>query len=351
MSKKTKNKKSIFSKVSGRLTRMFVGGVFVVIALSMIVAFAMGAFMSSFWSLDNYGSVIMYTFIVLVISLVVGTGLAVAYSQIMIKVTSPYIKALQRVSRCDFSVRVTDNKLTTGLGIAENFNEMVSHLERVETLHENFISDFSHEFKTPIVSVAGFASLLKNPNLSVAERNEYLDVIIDESNRLVKLSESVLMLSRLDGQVVTKEEYRLDEQLRQCVLMFATEAKQRNIELELDLKCDNIVGCANLNRQIWVNLLSNAFKFTPDGGKITIKAKTSQGKVEVSVADNGCGMDEETMRDIFNKFYQGDKSRTTPGNGLGLAIVKKIIELQKGEIRVDSQPNKGSVFTVILQEK
>lgn len=345
LEKKLKNK---INKVSGKMMRVFVGGVFLVFVGSLIAALGIGAIISNNWTLDDYGSVIMYTLIILAISLVVGMSLAVGFSQILIKTTKPYMQALQRIGGCDFSVRVEDNRFTADIELAKNFNEAVSRLEKIETLRENFISDFSHEFKTPIVSISGFASLLKNPNLSAAERNEYLDVIIDESNRLVKLSESVLLLSRLDGQAVVKNKYRLDEQLRQCVLLFDNECKQRRIELDLDLQCDYIIGSVDLNSQIWINLLSNAVKFTPDGGRITISAKDDGNKVTVSVADTGLGMDDEVLQNIFNKFYQGDKSHTTPGNGLGLPIVKKIVELQNGKIDVESCVGKGSVFTITL---
>lgn len=337
-------------RISVKLTRKFVFWVFLLFAISLVVALGIGAAITTAWKLDNYGNVLVYTAIVLVISLVVGTSLAAVYSKIMMKTASPYIEALQRIGECDFSVRLEDNNFMPGLDLAEHFNAMVEQLANVETLHESFVSDFSHEFKTPIVSIAGFASLLKNPNLSDAERNEYLDVIIDESNRLVGLSESVLMLSRLDGQVVVDEPYRLDEQLRQCVLMTCKGCACRNIEVDLQTDCDTIVGCQKLNSQLWVNLLSNAVKFTPDGGRITVRAYRQDNNIVVSVADSGIGMDEETKKQIFNKFYQGDKSHTTPGNGLGLSIVKKIVDLQDGIITVDSVVGQGSCFTVTLAE-
>lgn len=338
------------SKMFARMSRIFVFGVFVLFAIAFVVAFAIGAAITTEWKLDNYGSVVIYTLIILVISLIVGTALSVLYSYIMVKATSPYVEALQRIGDCDFSVRVKDSNLMSGLNVADHFNKMAERLENVETLHENFISDFSHEFKTPIVSVAGFAALLKNPNLTEAERNEYLDVIIDESNRLVGLSESVLMLSRLDGQVVVNEPYRLDEQLRQCVLVACKSCVERNIAVDLQIDCDEVVGCQSLNSQLWLNLLNNAVKFTPDGGTIRVKAAKNGNNVTVSIADNGIGMDEDTKEKIFNKFYQGDTSHTTPGNGLGLAIVKKIVDLQQGKITVDSAAGKGSCFTVTLTE-
>lgn len=345
------NRNSTASKISSKLTRIFIFGVFILFAIAVVVTIGAGAAISSVWKLDDAGSLFAYTAIILAISLVVGTALAVLYSRIMVKETKPYIEALQRISECDFSVRVSDSDLLSDLHLSENFNRMVEQLASVETLRESFVSDFSHEFKTPIVSIAGFATLLKDPNLTTAERNEYLDVIIDESNRLVGLSESVLMLTRLDSQVVVNECYRLDEQIRQCVLLFDKGCTERRITIEPNLDVDEIVGCQKLNSQIWMNLLGNAVKFTPDGGKITISAsKDEEGNVVVAVADTGIGMDEETQRNIFNKFYQGDKSRTTAGNGLGLSIVKKIVDMQQGTISVQSAPGQGSTFVVTLPQ-
>ena len=234
------------------------------------------------------------------------------------------------------------------MGIAENFNEMARRLESVETLREDFVSSFSHEFKTPIVSISGFAKLLKSPNLTAEERNEYLDVIIDESNRLVRLSESVLMLSRLDSQTIVNEKFLLDEQIRQSMLLFDRACNDKNIELCADLEEISVTSEKKLVSQIWVNLLSNAVKFTPSGGKIEVSAKSDNGKVVVKVQDTGCGMSRETQENIFNKFYQGDVSHSAEGIGLGLSIVKKICDLLNIKIEVESQPNQGSTFTVTM---
>ena len=346
--KKKENRKAV-RKLSGKLTKSFVLWSFVLFAVSFVVATGVGAVIVAEWRLDDYGSVLAYTAIVLAISLVVGVSLAFVCSKIMLNATQPYLEALQRVGECDFSVRITDtSKILSDFHVAEHFNRTVERLESVETLRDDFVSSFSHEFKTPIVSISGFAKLLKNPNLSESERNDYLDVIIDESERLVELSESVLMLSRLDSQAVEYQTYRLDEQLRQCVLMFDNICKQRNIGLDLDLQVGSICGCQKLNSQIWMNLLSNAVKFTRDGGSIAVKATDLGDKVTVSVSDNGIGMGDDTRANIFNKFYQGDKSRTTPGNGLGLSIVKKIVDMQGGTIDVTSALGKGSTFTVEL---
>lgn len=350
-SKENKTKKSDTkrNKVFNRITLIVVIGLFVLLAISSLITFGMSALVAQWMRVDE-DNILVFTVIVMGMSIVFGLALSFAYSAIMVKASKPYLKALQRAAECDFTVRIEDSSVFANLGIAHNFNEMVSQLESVETLREGFINDFSHEFKTPIVSISGFARLLKDPNLTAEQRNEFLDVIIAESDRLVGLSESVLMLNRLDTQVVVKEPFCLDEQLRQCVLMFDGQCQSKDITLDADIEDGVTVnGNAKLLNQVWVNLMSNAVKFTEQGGHISVSCKRNDGYVAVSVADDGCGMSPEVMQNIFNKFYQGDKSHTTQGNGLGLAIVKKIVDTMGGEISVRSEAGKGSRFTVIFK--
>lgn len=349
---KTKAKHGIkLSPFQQKLMARMVLIVFLLFVVTAVLVFGIVAILQSFWDINEDYNIWWYLLTTMVLSIIIGTVLTVITSNIIAKFTTPYIEAFKKVRNCDFSVRLAENSFFSEFHIAENFNAMVKQLAGVETLREEFISDFSHEFKTPIVSIAGFAKLLKDPNLSVSDRNEYLDVIIDESNRLVVLSENVLMLSRLDSAVPTAENFRLDEQIRQCVLLFCPEADMRHIELEVDCDKLEVTSSKKLTSQLWVNLLSNAVKFTPDGGKIVVSAKEEGNKIAVSVADSGCGMDEETQSHIFNKFYQGDKSRMTSGNGLGLSIVKKILEVIGGDIAVTSKTGVGSTFTVYLDKK
>lgn len=342
MSKRRKN------KIFNRITLIVVLALFVLLALTMIITLGLSSIIARTWHIAE-DNIFMFGVITLAISIVFGIALSFAYSAIIIRASKPYLNALQKVAEGDFSVRIEDSVAFANLNIANNFNYMVSQLDSVETLRENFVSDFSHEFKTPIVSIAGFAKLLKDPTLSAEQRNEYLDVIIDESNRLVELSESVLLLNRLESQQITKEKYQLDEQMRQCVLMFEQQCEAKGIELVVDLQ-DHVVINSNykLMSQVVVNLLSNAVKFTESGGKITVGCKVKGLNVLITVSDTGCGMDEETKSNVFNKFFQGDKSHTTPGNGLGLSIVKKIVEMLDGQIFVTSRLGEGSTFTVSL---
>ena len=342
MSRRGKN--NIFN----RITLIVVLMLFVLLTIAMLLTIALTSIIAQTWKIDE-DNVLLFAVVILAISIVFGIALSFAYSAIIIRVSRPYLEALQKVAEGDFSVRIEDSPVFANLNLAKNFNYMVSQLESVETLRENFVSDFSHEFKTPIVSIAGFAKLLKDPTLNAEQRNEYLDVIIDESNRLVELSESVLLLNRLESQEITKEQYQLDEQMRQCVLMFEQQCEAKGIELNVDLQ-DHVSISSNykLMSQVVVNLLSNAVKFTDSGGTITVTCKTKGLNVLISVADTGCGMDEETKSNIFNKFFQGDTSHTTPGNGLGLSIVKKIVELLDGQILVTSKLGEGSTFTITM---
>lgn len=346
MSKRVKSKTSVFT----RITLIIVLCLFVMLAVSMFITLGLSSIIASTWNLDE-NNVFMFGLIVLVISIVLGMGLSVAYSALIVKASKPYLNALQKIAEGDFSVRIKDSLVFANLDIAKNFNHMVDQLASVETLRENFVSDFSHEFKTPIVSIAGFAKLLKSPALTAEQRNEYLDVIIDESNRLVELSESVLLLNRLESQPVVTERYALDEQLRQCVLMFEQQSVKKNVAIEVDLQPITVNTSYKLMSQVVVNLLSNALKFTPEGGSVTVKCKTEKSHAVITVTDTGCGMDDEVRSNIFNKFYQGDKSHTTSGNGLGLSIVKKIVDLLGAEIYVSSQVGVGSTFTVALSRE
>ena len=316
-----------------RMTFIMVMGIFVMLAATMLITTGIMSLISRYWNVEEK-SVLVYGVVVLAISTVVGILLTLGYSAIMVRTSEPYLEALQKIAESDFSVRIKDGRFMAGLGLAESFNEMARRLASVETLREDFVSNFSHEFKTPIVSIAGFAKLLKSPNLSEEERNEYLDVILSESNRLVRLSESVLMLSRLDSQTIVKEKFLLDEQLRQSVLLFERTCSEKNIELNINLEEISVTSEKKLLSQVWVNLISNAVKFTPSGGKIDVTACVSNGSAEVKVCDTGCGMNKETMENIFNKFYQGDVSHSTEGIGLGLAIVKKICDLLNIKIDV-----------------
>lgn len=234
--------------------------------------------------------------------------------------------------------------------LSESFNRMAQELENTELLRSDFINNFSHEFKTPIVSLRGFAKILKNDSLTKEERDEYLDIIISESNRLSQLSTNVLNLSKIEKMSILSdmESFDLSEEVRQSVLLLESKWQNKNLELFIDMDELEYHGNKALLNQVWINLIDNAIKFSPQNGKIKLKLHRKKDQVVFQILDNGCGMDEETKNHIFDRFYQGDSSHTAEGNGIGLTVVEKIVHLHKGQIRVVSEAGIGTTFTVNL---
>lgn len=286
-------------------------------------------------------------------STLIGCVLSVALYSLSFKEFNQFRAAMNKVAKGDFTVNLPDSSESYMRELNTSFNAMVRSLKSIETLKTDFISDFSHEFKTPISSICGFAKLLKNPNISEEEKQEYIDIIITESNRLTQLSKNTLSMSKLDNQetVYEKKVYRLDEQLRKCALMFQTEMDVKKIDFSLNGEDVDYYGSEDLTQQMWINLISNAVKFTPEGGSIEISVSSAENAVKVSIKDSGCGMDEVTSERIFDKFYQGDTSHSVAGNGLGLAIVRRIVQIANGTIGVSSEQNKGTTFTVELPDE
>ncbi|MGN1307079.1 MAG: ATP-binding protein [Faecousia sp.] len=238
--------------------------------------------------------------------------------------------------------------------IAADINALAEELSGVETLRTDFIANVSHELKTPLSVMQNYGILLCQPELSVEKRLEYAGAVTNASRRLADLITNILKLSKLENQQIypKAEEYNLSEQLCQCVLQFETVWEQKNIQIETALE-DGVRVCADgeLLNLVWNNLLSNAFKFTPEGGTVSVSLHADETNVTVTVSDTGCGMSPEVGAHIFEKFYQGDTSHATQGNGLGLALVKRVIDILHGEIGVESVPGKGSTFTVRLRRR
>lgn len=260
-------------------------------------------------------------------------------------------KAFNELSRGNFDVKVSENeKIAEIREIAQSFNAMTYDLSHIETLRNDFVANVSHEFKTPISAIEGYATLLQNHNLSPEKYDRYVQKILDNSRRLTNLLGNILMLSKLENieTVPDKSEYRLDEQIRRCILLLENKWSSKNIEFDMELPKTYYYGSESLLEQVWLNILDNAVKHSPVGGIISIAVDKNTESVVVSVADNGSGMTEEVQKHIFEKFYQGDASRKTEGNGLGLALVKRIINLCKGKIEVKSSPQNGAEFIVTL---
>ena len=234
--------------------------------------------------------------------------------------------------------------------IYDNYNKMCEELKQVQILRGDFINSYSHEFKTPITSINGFAELLLSQEVTEEERNQYLRIIADESARLAELANSTMLLSKLDSQTIItdKTSYSLDEQLRHCSIVLSPQWQKKNISIDSNLAEVSYSSNAKLMEQLWLNLLSNAIKFTPENGEIKVSLSEKNDEVYVRITDSGIGMDEDTAARIFEKYFRGEKAHNKQGLGLGLSIVQRIVDLTEGKIEVSSQPNSGSTFTVTL---
>jgi signal transduction histidine kinase len=236
--------------------------------------------------------------------------------------------------------------------IMENLNKMASELEKNQVLRLDFISNVSHEIKTPLAVIQNYANLLLEENLDEDLRKSYAKTLISASKRITDLITNILKLNKLENQEIQekRETFNLTQALAENVVEFETIIEKKNLELNCDFDDVMIFSSKSLLEIVWNNLISNAVKFTPDGGKIDITLKRKNQNVEIKVTDTGIGMTKETGTKIFEKFYQGDTSHSTQGNGLGLALVKKVIDILGGEITVRSEVNKGSTFSVLLKD-
>lgn len=283
-------------------------------------------------------------------SLVVSSAIVVPLlGRFLLAPMNKLVSGLNEIANGDYTKRISVEKQTAFKPVFDNFNTMARELNATETLRNDFVHNFSHEFKTPIVSIQGFAKLLKNPNLSESERSDYLDIILDESKRLVDLSNNSLMLTKLETQLQYESTpYFLDEQIRQCVLQFEELWSLKNLEMDIDLDEIEFTANGDVIKQMWLNLISNAIKFSNDQSKIIIRLKKLGDVAEFTITDFGCGISAAAMPHIFDKYYQEDTSHLTEGNGLGLPIVNTIVKMIGGKIEVESEKGKGTTFKIIM---
>ncbi|MDO5794996.1 MAG: HAMP domain-containing sensor histidine kinase [Turicibacter sp.] len=288
--------------------------------------------------------------ITIISCIIIGSIISVIASRKMLVSIRQFIEATTKLASGDFSARLNMTHPPEYNILSENFNHMAEELAGIEVLRTDFINNFSHEFKTPIVSIKGFAEILKDPTLSQEERDEYLDIVIEESTRLASLATNVLTLSKVEGQAILshQQHFNLGEQIRQCVLMLDSKLEKKEILLQADIHDDIIFGNKEMLNQVWLNLLDNAIKFTPSQGIIEISTQEKDDQVIVKISDTGCGIDAQALPKIFDKFYQEDRSHATMGNGLGLSIAHEIVTLHKGSIHCASTVFKGTTFTVSL---
>ena len=287
------------------------------------------------------------------ISTVVGMVLSVFVMMLPLAPISQAIAQMNRLAAGDFKARLHYKKPIGShpsfIEAADSFNRLAVELDNTEMLRSDFINNFSHEFKTPIVSIAGFARLLKRGGLTDAQRAEYIDIIEEESRRLASMATNVLNLTKVENQQILTDtaRFNLSEQLRSCVLLLEEKWAKKELSFELEFREYSITANEELLKQVWINLLDNAIKFSPRGGCIRIGVEESGGRLCVTVANPGPTIPEEQQERIFRKFYQGDESHAAEGNGIGLAIVRRVTELHRGSVCVENTPD-GVAFTVTL---
>ena len=297
---------------------------------------------------------IWYFIIALLFALFLGVVLAATTSKLWLKTADDLSDAVNQVSRGNYKVKVDDKGHKGEFGdLIRAFNNMTEELSHVELFRNDFINYFSHEFKTPIVSIRGFARQLQKEGLTDEERREYTQIIIDECDRLARLSTNILLLSRFENQqiVTSVSTFSIDEQIRRTLVLLEKEWSRPGLQLDLEL--DEVTYTTNeeMLSLVWTNLLSNAIKYSHDGGKIEIVCDEDAENVHVVISDEGIGISEEDQKHIFDKFFQADPSRKGSGNGLGLALVRRIVELCGGTVRVSSRPGQGASFSVTLPKE
>jgi len=352
-------KKSTFQRVLQEFSSFllfFLSVGFVVSCCMMLFLNVLSKEMGLTYTSDNIAEAAKITFLNVVIITVLFKTADFIRRRIMVdRPVKMITDAAQRIMNGDFSVRV---KHMHGSGmegfnqIGESINAMAEELSSVETLRTDFIANVSHEMKTPLSVMQNYGTLLQTPDLSEEKRVEYAKAITDASRRLADMMTNILKLNRLENQQIYPNltTFDLGEQLCESLLQYESMWERKNIEIETDI-AESVHVCADaeLLSLVWNNLFSNAFKFTEDGGKVSLVLTADEKYATVKVTDTGCGMSAEVGAHIFEKFYQGDTSHATQGNGLGLPLVKRVVDIMQGEISVESAVGIGTTFTVKIR--
>ncbi len=318
----------------------------------LFVAMALANFLS-IWFSDIFRELlnIPTSAWLLFFGLVIGGTLSFVLNRLLLFPIRKLDRSMEEVARGNFSVRLEEKSHYRDIAhIYKNFNLMTRELSANEMLKSDFISNVSHEIKTPITAIEGYAMLLQDADGNPDENAKFIEKILLNTGRLSELVGNILLLSKLDNQNITagEQDFSLDEQVRESILLFEPKWSERKIEFDAEL--DSVTYTANkgILMHIWNNLIGNAIKFSPEGSTVTVKLFKSEGNVIFSVRDLGDGIPEDKRERIFDKFYQGDSSHKSEGNGLGLALVKRIVDIYRGTVKTENLADGGCIFTVTL---
>ena len=307
--------------------------------------------------LDRYiplDSTLTLVIALVIISLLIGVFVTSLLSAQFFAPIRKLARAMEQVADGDFSVRLEDQSSSKEImEVYSGFNLMAHELSATEILQTDFVSNVSHEFKTPINAIEGYATLLEGCDDLTAEQREYVEKIAFNTSRLSSLVGSILLLSKLENRQIPtgQSRYRLDEQIRQSIVALEPAWAAKDIEFDVELERVEYTGSEAMMRHVWDNLISNAVKFNPHGGLVRIRLEKKGRQIRFVIDDCGPGINEEARKRIFDKFYQADSSHKDEGNGLGLALVKRILIFEKGDITVENIPGGGCRFTVLLKMK
>lgn len=283
------------------------------------------------------------------IAIILGSLIFLIVGKMIIKPLKELTEATKKVATGDFAVVLSNNRKDELGELMDSFNKMTRELGSIEILRNDFVTDISHEFKTPITSIEGYTKLLVDCNDE--NRNEYIDIILRETKRLTTMATNILTINKLDFEDINNtEEFRLDEQIRKSILLLENKWIAKDLDIDVVLDEVKIKGNRGLINQIWINLLDNSIKFSPINGVITIQLNDHKDKCEFIIKDEGSGIDEEEQKRVFDKFYKGGKSGNIEGTGLGLSIVKRIVDLHEGSIELSSVVNKGTKISILLKK-
>ena len=344
-------------KKSIALSIMFALAVLVMLLISLSVAALVVLIFEWTGLLDPLEKFIPITYQVVIllvlICLIVGSALAFAAVRIPLRPINRLIEGLDRLAGGDFAARISFDGTLGNIGriseIADSFNSLAEELSDTEMLRSDFINNFSHEFKTPIVSIAGFAKLIRRGGLSEAQKEEYLGIIEEESLRLSSMATNVLNLTKVENQKILSDvtRFNISELLRSSVLLLESAWSRKNIDFSLDFPEIYAFGNEEMLKQVFINIIDNAIKFSPAGGTVVIAPKELEKHIEVSVTNSGSYIAPEDRERIFGRFYQADTSHSGEGNGVGLAIVKLVTQLHGGSVSVDCAED-TTTFTVTI---
>ena len=289
-----------------------------------------------------------------VISLTVGSVVTQFVAKLFFDPIKKLGKAMEQVADGDFSVRLEEKSSSKEImEVYTGFNMMAHELSSTEILQTDFVSNVSHEFKTPINAIEGYSMLLQDSENLSPEQQQYVEKIVFNTRRLSSLVGSILLLSKLENQQIPtgQTRFRLDEQIRQSIVALEPAWEKKELEFDAELDRVEFTGNEAMLRHVWDNLIGNAIKFSPQGGTVRILLLKQDKRLTVSVSDEGPGLSEDAQKHIFDKFYQADSSHKEEGNGLGLALVKRILAIENGSVRAGNRPGGGAVFVVELEEK